>query len=253
MIYPRITTLKGRAWDQGSQWQGDGGGKYSSPSLVPYANFILPCVDKIGLKLARERVSMHALRVPTILYIPGVQDVVKRGEKYAHVIELAMPSFLTLISANSESWSRQKRCKWRELLTHHVHTQEKGQSCSLRSSSPSYEVDFPACNVQNIPHLLPYLLMTHSPPSFQYLTSTGRVPQLPFLLYMDCLCQPCPASCKHSSVWLRFSPCGREGVNTGFLFIYVLVYSFPGMRKQLRGRGRGRDREGRPRKEAVVG
>lgn len=36
-------------------------------------------MNKIGLQLARERVYIHALRVPTILYIPGVQDVVKRG------------------------------------------------------------------------------------------------------------------------------------------------------------------------------
>lgn len=75
-----------------------------------------------------------------------------------------MPSFLTLISADSESWSRQRRCKLRKLLTHHAQTQEKGPPCSLRSSRPSYDMDFPACNVQNTPHLLPFLLTTHEPP-----------------------------------------------------------------------------------------
>lgn len=36
-------------------------------------------MNKTGLQLARERVYTHILRVPTTLYIPGVQDVVKRG------------------------------------------------------------------------------------------------------------------------------------------------------------------------------
>ena len=50
------------------------------------------------------------------------------------------------------------------LSTHHVQTQEKGPPCSLRSSRPSYEVDFPTCNVHNIPPQPPtYLLMIQAP------------------------------------------------------------------------------------------
>ena len=161
-----------------------------------------------------------------------------------------MPSFLTLIFADSESLSRQRRCKLRELSSHQVQTQEKGPSCSLRPSRPSYEVDFPACNVQNTPHLLPHLLMTHLPPLSQYPTYIGRLPWLPFLLHMSCLCKPCPASCRHSGICLRFFPCGREGVN-----IRVLIYLCVGLflpRDEAVVKGKGED-EGRPRKEAVVG
>lgn len=53
-------------------------------------------------------------------------------------------------------------CRFRKLAkakeTHCVQTQ-KGLSCSLKPSRPSYELYFPACNVQNIPYLLPYLMM----------------------------------------------------------------------------------------------
>lgn len=100
--------------------------------------------------------------------------------------------------------------------------------------------------MQNIPHLIPYLHMTHAPLSSQYPTSSGRVPQLHFLLCMDCLCQPCPASCKHSSICLQFSPCGREGVNTRVL-IYLCVRLFLPRDEaavKRRRRGGGTEREG---------
>lgn len=56
-------------------------GTHLSPSFVPCANQSLSYMDKVGLKLARERVCIHALKFPTILCIPGVRDVVKRGKK----------------------------------------------------------------------------------------------------------------------------------------------------------------------------
>ena len=128
-----------------------------------------------------------------------------------------------------------------------------GRPCSLISSRPSYEVYFPACTVQNILHLLPYLLMTHAPPSFRYPTSTGRVPQLPFLLHMDCLCQSCPAFYKHSSSCLRFSPCGRERVNTSVL-IYLCVGLFlPRDEAAVKGERRGEEQRGKAQKRSCGG
>lgn len=158
-------------------------GKYSSLSLVPYANEILPNVDEVGLQLARERVYTHALRVPTILYIPGVQDVVKREEKMSPRNRAGHAKFLNFDLCRFRKLVKAQETKTeRALNPSYVQTQEKGPPYSLRSSRPSYEVDFPVCNVQNIPHLLSFLLMTtHVPPPFQYPTSTGRPPRLPAL------------------------------------------------------------------------
>lgn len=144
MLCPRITTVRGKAWVQGHQ-----GANTLVLPLVLVLTRALPTWIRWD-KNWPERVCIHEPRVLTILHIPGVQDVVKREKKQSHIIESAMPSFLTLIYVDSESWPRQRRS--RVFSTHHVQTQEKGPPCSLRSSRPSYEVDFPTCNVHNIPH-----------------------------------------------------------------------------------------------------
>ena len=126
----------------------------------------------------------------SLSYIFQVFKMWLRGKKQSHIIESAMPSFLTLIYVDSESRPRQRRC--RVFSTHHVQTQEKGPPCSLRSSRPSYEVDFPTCNVHNIPPT------PHIPINDTGTTSS----QDPHLLAGSlgchvgvCLCQPCPAYC----------------------------------------------------------
>lgn len=86
-----------------------------------------------------------------------------RGGKISPRNGVGHAKFLNFDLCRFRKLGKAKRYKLRELLTHHVQIQEKGPPCSLRSLRPSYEVDFPACNVQNIPHLLPFLLMTHAP------------------------------------------------------------------------------------------
>lgn len=67
-----------------------------------------------------ERVCACMLEGPSLSY---VFQVFKMGKK-AHVIRLAMPSFSALISAGSESLSRQRRPKPKELSTYHIQTQK---------------------------------------------------------------------------------------------------------------------------------
>ena len=183
MLCPRITTVRGKAWVQGHQ-----GANTLVLPLVLVLTRALPTWIRWD-KNWPERVCIHEPRVLTILHIPGVQDVVKREKKQSHIIESAMPSFLTLIYVDSESWPRQRRR--RVFSTHHVQTQEKGPPCSLRSSRPSYEVDFQPvmCTIFPTPHIP--------------IDDTGTTSsQDPHLLAGSlschvcvCLCQPCPAYC----------------------------------------------------------
>lgn len=105
------------------------------------------------------------------------------GKKWAHVTVLAMPSFLTLISADSESWSRHGRRKLRELLTHHTSKHRRRdhlvllgpQDLPMRWIFQSVMCrTFPTSSHSCWWH-------THAPPPFQYPTSTGRPPRLPVL------------------------------------------------------------------------
>lgn len=112
------------------------------------------------------------------------------GEKQAHVIQWVMPSFLTLIFADSESLSRQRRYK---LRSQPIVSKHRGRG-HLVLLGP-----------QDIPMrwiFQPVMCRTFSASSkttddtctspAQDPTSTVRLPWLPFWPHMSCLCQPCP-------------------------------------------------------------
>lgn len=112
------------------------------------------------------------------------------GEKQAHVIQWVMPSFLTLIFADSEGLSRQRRYK---LRSQPIVSKHRGRG-HLVLLGP-----------QDIPMrwiFQPVMCRTFSASSkptddtcaapAQDPTSTVRLPWLPFLPHMSCLCQPCP-------------------------------------------------------------
>lgn len=120
-----------------------------------------------------------------------------------------------------------------EISIRHVQTQEKGPPCSLRSSRHSYEVDFPACNVQNILYLLPNLLMTHAPP----LPSTpGIYRQAPLAALPPTHILPLPAL--SGPLCLKFSPCGREGVNNRVLTYLCVGLFLPRDKAVVKGKAK---------------
>lgn len=116
--------------------------------------------------------------------------------------------------------------------------------CSLRSSRPSDELDFPACNVQNTPCLLPHLAMslaTHLPPLIPHVF--GRL----LSQAMHVLPPPAPSILLQTqqppsgvlALWQR-----RSRPKSFYLFMW--------RRQQWSGR-RERNREGRHIKEVLVG
>ena len=142
--------------------------------------------------------------------------------------------FSTSIFPHSECLSRQRRYKLRENSAHRVQTQ--GDTLFSWVLRHSYEVDFPACNVQNSPHLPPYLLMTHAPPppSIQHLLS-GSLGRPSCYTCSASACPVQPSAATAESDWDSLPVAEKESI-TGW-FIYVLVYFFPEMGQWLRGRG----------------
>lgn len=82
------------------------GGKHPSPSFGPCANQSLSYMNKMGQKLARESLYTWTKGSHYLTYSMWL-----RGKKQSHIIESAMPSFLTLICVDSESWPRPRRCR----------------------------------------------------------------------------------------------------------------------------------------------
>lgn len=205
---PKSFSLRGTVQDQGSQWQ-----EYPS-SLFFMITRAFPTRIRLDCNWP-DRLCLCALEPLYHLYF--------RCSRYSW--RLTMPSFLTVIFAGSESFPRQRRSRLAELSFHHVQPQEKGLPWPPGSLRPSYELDFPACNVQNIPPcFLPYLAM---PPH----SNTPCAWQTSFLLCICCLHQPSLASCRHRSLHQRFSHCGREGVNTRFC-VYACIYVRMWLRQQ---------------------